>query len=90
MKQLYKITTEDVCHILEETVRLLKESVDFGPLGDDDERFSLENDFRNNYDWGQVQQEVDDEDEYYQDQLQDPDAYKDDFLSDLGDGDLYR
>ena len=90
MKQLYKITTEDVCHIIEETVRLLKESVDFGPLGDDDERFSLENDFRNNYDWGQVQQEVDDEDEYYQDQLQDPDIYKDDFLSDFGDGDLYR
>lgn len=90
MKQLYKITTEDVCHIIEETVCLLKESVDFGPLGDDDERFSLENDFRNNYDWGQVQQEVDDEDEYYQDQLQDPDIYKDDFLSDLGDGDLYR
>lgn len=56
MKQLYKITTEDVCHIVEETVRLLKESVDFGPLGDDDERFSLENDFRDNYDWGQVQQ----------------------------------
>lgn len=90
MKQLYKITTEDVCRIIEKTVRLLKESVDFGPLGDDDERFSLENDFRNNYDWGQVQQEVDDEDEYYQDQLQDPDIYKDDFLSDLGDGDLYR
>lgn len=90
MKQLYKITTEDVCHIIEETVRLFKESVDFGPLGDDDERFSLENDFRDNYDWGQVQQEVDDEDEYYQDQLQDPDIYKDDFLSDLGDGDLYR
>ena len=90
MKQLYKITTEDVCHIVEETVRLLKESADFGPLGDDDERFSLENDFRDNYDWGQVQQEVDDEDEYYQDQLQDPDIYKDDFLSDLGDGDLYR
>lgn len=90
MKQLYKITTEDVSHIIEETVRLFKESVDFGPLGDDDERFSLENDFRNNYDWGQVQQEVDDEDEYYQDQLQDPDIYKDDFLSDLGDGDLYR
>lgn len=40
--------------------------------------------------YGQVQQEVDDEDEYYQDQLQDPDIYKDDFLSDLGDGDLYR
>lgn len=90
MKQLYKITTEDVSHIIEETVRLFKESVDFGPLGDDDERFSLENDFRDNYDWGQVQQEVDDEDEYYQDQLQDPDIYKDDFLSDLGDGDLYR
>lgn len=90
MKQLYKITTEDVCRIVEETVRLLKESVDFGPLGDDDERFSLENDFRDNYDWGQVQQKVDDEDEYYQDQLQDPDIYKDDFLSDLGDGDLYR
>lgn len=90
MKQLYKITTEDVCHIIEETVRLFKETVDFGPLGDDDERFSLENDFRDNYDWGQVQQEVDDEDEYYQDQLQDPDIYKDDFLSDLGDGDLYR
>lgn len=90
MKQLYKITTEDVCRIIEETVRLLKESVDFGPLGDDDERFSLEKDFKDNYDWGQVQQEVDNEDEYYQDQLQDPDIYKDDFLSDLGDGDLYR
>lgn len=72
--------------IFESIRRIIRETVN-DYIDDMSWRYAKEDDFRNNFDWGKAQ---DEEDEYYQDMLQDPDAYKDDIYTDLADGDLYR
>lgn len=76
-KQLIRITENDLHDMVMEAVRkVIKEDMDIPDFGPVDKE--------------PVEYPDDEDDEFYQDYLQDPDAYKDDFLSDLGDGDLYR
>jgi hypothetical protein len=76
-KQLIRITESDLQNMVMETVnKLIKEGIEDHDFGPIDKK--------------PIEYPDDEDDEFYQDYLQDPDVYKDDYYTDLSDGDLYR
>lgn len=76
-KQLIKITESDLQNVVLAVMnKLIKEGIEDYDFGPIDKK--------------PIEYPDDENDEFYQDYLQDPDAYKDDDYTDLSDGDLYR